>query len=171
MSWGLALLFAVLAVALLWIARQKQRDSGLPAGRVIYSDHKSLGQPEKPFFDADAMLTGRPDYLVEVDGVAVPVEVKSSFAPPEPYEGHVYQLMAYCLLVEQSTGVRPPYGILRYRNRSFALDYTSEAERDLRDLLEEMHTAGRRHGLERSHADRNRCARCGYRSSCDQRLN
>ena len=116
------------------------------------------------------MLTGRPDYLVEVDGVAVPVEVKSSFAPPEPYEGHVYQLMAYCLLVEHTYGKRPPYGILRYRNRSFSIEYTPEGERELRLLLDEMHDASRKKELERSHDDQVRCVHCGYRSTCDQKL-
>jgi CRISPR-associated exonuclease Cas4 len=77
--------------------------------------------------------------------------------------------LAYCLLIESHTGHRPPYGILRYRNRTFAVDYTPQAEQTLRDLLAEMQNATPR-TLVRSHDDAARCARCGYRAHCDQRL-
>lgn len=166
----LVIFLVLLAVFLLWQAGRQQRKTGLPAGRVLYSDPRLIGPPEKPFFDVDARLTGRPDYLVEEAGGLVPVEVKCGWAPDQPRPGHVYQLLAYCLLIERSTGRRPPYGILRYRNRSFAIDYTPAAERSLLDLLDEIHASGARKEQPRSHDEPARCARCGYRSVCDQRL-
>jgi CRISPR-associated exonuclease Cas4 len=131
MEFILAAVLAVIALVLLLAGSRQQRESGLPAGRVLYSDPKVIGAPEKPLFDADALLTGKPDYLVEEKGALIPVEVKSGWAPPEPYEGHVYQLLAYCRLVEHAEGKRPPYGILRYRNRSFAVDYPRGGEQEL----------------------------------------
>ena len=165
-----ALIFLLAGIFLLWQGRRTQRSSGLPAGRVIYSDPKVLGEPEKPLFDGEYHLTGKPDYLVEEGGAVIPVEVKSRWAPSQPHPGHVYQLLAYCLLVEKTTGKRPPYGIVRYRNRSFAIDYTQEAERDLLLLLEEIQQAGIRREQARSHQEPGRCAHCGYKSMCDQRL-
>jgi len=170
MEFILAAVLAVLALALLFAGSRQQRSSGLPAGRVLYSDPKMIGPPEKPLFDADALLTGKPDYLVEEKGALIPVEVKSGWAPPEPYDGHVYQLLAYCLLVERAEGKRPPYGVLRYRNRSFAVDYTREGEQELLRLVEEMHDAGAARNLGRSHEVPARCAKCGYRTVCDERL-
>ncbi|MHB8113412.1 MAG: CRISPR-associated protein Cas4 [Bellilinea sp.] len=170
MPWILALLLAAAALALLWLSRRQRQSAGLPAGRVLYSDPKVIGAPERPLYDPDTHLTGKPDYLVEEHGVVIPVEVKSGWAPPEPHPGHIYQLLAYCLLVEKTHGKRPPYGILRYRNRSFSIDFTPDAERELRSLLEEMHAAARHKELNRSHEDRSRCAHCGYRSICDQKL-
>ncbi|HWR67126.1 MAG TPA: PD-(D/E)XK nuclease family protein [Bellilinea sp.] len=170
MPWILALLLAIAALVLLWLSQRQQRSAGLPAGRVLYADPKVIGAPERPLYDADTHLTGKPDYLVDDHGVIIPVEVKSGWAPPEPHPGHIYQLLAYCLLVERTYEKRPPYGILRYKNRSFTIDYTPEAERELLTLLDEMHAAARQKELNRSHEDRNRCAHCGYRSSCDQRL-
>jgi hypothetical protein len=35
-------------------------------------------------------------------------------------------LAAYCLLVEENFGVRSPHGILQYRDRAFAIDYTDD---------------------------------------------
>lgn len=172
MTWILPiiLLLVVAAVILLWLGSRQRKSAGLPVGRVLYSDPKIIGQPEKPLFDPDTLLTGKPDYLVEDHGRVIPVEVKSSWAPPEPYPGHIYQVLAYCLLVEHTFHQRPPYGILRYRNRSFSIEYTPEGERELRLLIDEMHDAGRKRALDCSHEDRNRCARCGYRSICDQKL-
>jgi len=170
MPWIIAVILAVAALALLWLSRRQQKSAGLPAGRVLYSDPKLIGPPERPLFDAKMMLTGKPDYLVEENDHIIPVEVKSGWAPSEPYPGHVYQLLAYCLLVESTHNKRPPYGILRYKNRSFRIDYTAAAEGELRALLDEMHADARRKELERSHDDHTRCARCGYRSICDQKL-
>jgi len=166
----LGLFFVLLALVLLWLSKRQRQESGLPAGRVIYSDTRAWGKVEKPFYDAMLGLTGKPDYLVEQNGVSIPVEVKSGWAPPEPYEGHIYQLAAYCLLVKQTTGKRPPYGLLHYRNRTFAIDFTPELETSLMELLVEMRRQDKQGEADRSHEEPLRCARCGYQGSCDQRL-
>ena len=166
----LGLFFILLALLLLLLSKRQRSEVGLPAGRVIYSDTRAWGKVEEPFYDAMLGLTGKPDYLVEQNGVSIPIEVKSGWAPPEPYEGHIYQLAAYCLLVQHITGKRPPYGLLHYRNRTFAIDFTPELESSLTDLLVEMRLQDKHGEADRSHEEPMRCARCGYRSNCDQRL-
>ena len=166
----LGLVLVLLAVLLLLLSKRQQREIGLPAGRVIYSDTRAWGKVEKPFYDAMLGLTGKPDYLVEQNGVSIPIEVKSGWAPPEPYQGHIYQLAAYCLLVKQATGKRPPYGLLHYRNRTFAIDFTPELESNLMELLADIHQQEKRGELDRSHEEPVRCAHCGYQSNCEQRL-
>jgi CRISPR-associated exonuclease Cas4 len=166
----LAIVLLLLALIFLWIGRNRQQESGLPPGRIIYSDPSLWGKVEKPFFDMETQLTGKPDYLVTGGDMLIPVEVKSGFAPAEPYASHVFQLMAYCLLVERASGRRPSHGILKYRNRTFAIDYTPEQEFALLDLLEEMQGSGRKRDVPRSHQEPARCSRCGYRSICDQKL-
>lgn len=174
MSWQIilaaALLAAVLAVLVFWQAGRKRRSSGLPAGKVIYADTSSWGKVQKPLYDSRLGLTGRPDYLVEQDGVVIPVEVKSAAAPASPYDSHIYQLAAYCLLVTSTTGKRPPYGILKYRNRTFSVDFTPELEQELMLLLEDIRVREKRSNIPRSHDDPNRCRRCGYRGICAERL-
>jgi CRISPR-associated exonuclease Cas4 len=166
----LAVVLAVAAVIFLLVAGRRQQAAGLPPGRVIFTDTRGWQPTEKPLFDALHALTGKPDYLVEQNGRVIPVEVKSGFAPEQPHESHVFQLAAYCRLVEYTTGKRPPYGILRYRNRTFAIDYTPALEQQLIDLLTEMRQEARRGPLDRSHEESGRCARCGFRSVCDQKL-
>lgn len=166
----LAVFLLTLAVAALWFSRRVRRAGGLPAGRVISADTGGWKRQEKPLYDAQSGLTGRPDYLVEQAGAIIPVEVKSGWAPSEPHPGHLYQLAAYCLLVERTWGSRPPYGILRYRNRTFAIDYTTVLEEELLALVEEVRLQQRRVEAARSHDSPARCSRCGFRDTCDQRL-
>ncbi|MCX6067814.1 MAG: Dna2/Cas4 domain-containing protein, partial [Chloroflexi bacterium] len=96
--------------------------------------------------------------------------VKSGKAPQAPYDAHIYQLASYCLLVEKTTGHRPPYGILHYEDRDFAVDYTPALESALLDILAEMRRDERRDEVSRSHENAARCAKCGFRNVCEQKL-
>lgn len=168
----LALLFLLAAGVIFWQAKRQHSASGLPAGRVTYSDTGMWNKLERPLYDPIAGLTGKPDYLVTLkDGrTQVPVEVKSSRAPAVPHDSHVFQLAAYCRLVERTGGVRPPYGILRYRDRAFTIDYTPALEHELDQILTGLRQQEKRGEADRSHDEPARCARCGYRNICDQRL-
>ncbi|HEX6304066.1 MAG TPA: PD-(D/E)XK nuclease family protein [Anaerolineales bacterium] len=169
MLW-LAILLTILAMGLLWISSRQRHTTGLPGGRVIYADTKDWGAVEQPLYDPIVGLTGKPDYLVQQGNYLIPVEVKSKRISQAPYDGHIYQLAAYCLLVQRVFGQRPPYGILHYANRTFSIDFTPELESQLIDLVLEMQTQNNRKGVDRSHEARVRCVRCGYRSICDQSL-
>ena len=166
----LGFVLLLLAGAFFWLSARQRQGTGLPGGRVIYADTRAWGPLEKPLFDAALGLSGKPDYLVDQGGRLIPVEVKSGRTPPAPYDAHIFQVAAYCLLVEKAYGKRPPYGILHYPERDFAVDYTPALESALLDLLAEMRRDERRASVDRSHADEARCRGCGFRSACDQKL-
>ena len=166
-----AFFFIFLAVLLLILAKRKGLKTGLPQGRVVYSDTRGWDKVEKPLFDPLSGLVGKPDYLIQDKaGILIPVELKSSWAPPEPYQNHVMQLAAYCLLVERTTGKRPPYGLLKYRNRIYGMDFTAQMEGDLLELIKLIRRQKQMEQVDRTHEDANRCERCGYRHICGQRL-
>ncbi len=166
------IIFILFILALLFFRQSsvQQKEVGLPGGRIIYSDTRGWGKVEKPLFYTALELTGKPDYLVQQNGRIIPVEVKSSRAPNAPYDSHIYQLAAYCLLVEKTYKTRPPYGIIHYENRDFAIDYTRELEESLLDLLADMKRDEYKKDVPRSHEQAARCARCGFRNVCDQSL-
>ena len=165
-----ALLLFLFGLVLLWLAYRRQKASGLPGGRVIYTDTRGWGSVEKPLYDAKLNLTGKPDYLVEQASRLIPVEVKSSQSPEAPYDSHIYQLAAYCYLAHITYGKRPPYGILKYANRAYAIDYTPELETSLKNLLFEMRQREGLKEVDRSHEIVARCQKCGYHSACNQKL-
>jgi len=166
----LVFLLVILALIFLWQSNRQRSATGLPGGRVIYTDTHAWGEVEKPLFYHELGLTGKPDYLVERDGLIIPVEVKSGRTPAAPYDSHIFQVAAYCLLVEKTYGKRPPYGIIHYPNRDFAVDYTAALESSLLDQLADIKRDEVRNNVPRSHEEPARCRSCGFRKVCDQKL-
>ncbi len=168
----IALIFILFILALMffWQSRRQRKAAGLPGGRVVYSDTRAWSNLAKPLYYPALGLTGKPDYLIEKKGTIIPVEVKSGRAPEAPYDSHIFQLASYCLLVEKTYGLRPPYGIIHYENRDFAVDYTRELESALIELLADMREDDLRGEVNRSHNQPARCKACGFRDVCDQRL-
>jgi CRISPR-associated exonuclease Cas4 len=159
-----------LGLLLLWLARRVRAHSGLPEGRLVYTDTGIWRQPERPLFSRRFLLTGRPDYLVDSGDDVIPVEVKSRRAPEKPYDSHVLQLASYCLLVEETYERRPSHGIIKYADGSFRVDYEPDLEARLLRTLNRV-----RADLDAGHASRHhnapqRCAACGHRDHCDQKL-
>jgi len=126
-AWQIGLLVALIMVSglsyLLWArSRAARRETGLPEGEVVYADTEGW-EACRPLYASRWGLAGKPDYIVRSGGNMIPVEVKPCRRAEHPYEGDVLQLAAYCLLVEETTGQRPPYGLLRYAERSFRIPY------------------------------------------------
>lgn len=166
----LALILFFIALFFFWQSNRQRKEAGLPGGRIIYTDTRGWGKLERPLYNQSLGLTGKPDYLIQQNGQIIPVEVKSGRAPSAPYDSHIFQLAAYCLLVEKSYGKRPAYGIIHYTDRDFAVDYTPELESSLLDLLADIRRDEMKREVDRSHEQAARCARCGFKKVCDQSL-
>jgi CRISPR-associated exonuclease Cas4 len=166
----IAILLGLIALVLFVLAARQRRQAGIPGGRIIYVDTSQWGKVEKPLYDPELGLTGKPDYLVRQGNQIIPIEVKSRRAPQVPYDSHIYQLAAYCSLVEHTYLTHPYYGIIHYANKSFAVDYTAELAESVRQILWEMQGRESRSTTDRSHQDGKRCQHCGFRSICDQAL-
>lgn len=166
----LAAILLLLALLLLWVSTRQRGALGLPSGQVVYSDTGVERRLEQPLMDETLGLIGRPDYLVQDGDGLVPVEVKSGRTPRKPYDSHVYQLAAYCVLVARTFQQRPAYGIIRYPQRSFRVEFSAALEAQVLSLLAAMRQ-GLAHGeLHRSHNVAARCGACGYRQVCSERI-
>lgn len=165
-----SVLLLLLGIALFWISGQQRKKLGLPEGRVLYSDMGRKRELAEPLYAEDLNLVGKPDYLVESRDGLVPVEIKSGRTPSKPFKSHIFQLAAYCLLVTRNYRKRPPYGIIRYPGRSFAVDFTRDLEEQLLDLLRDMRAGTALSELHRSHQQVGRCISCGFGQLCEERL-
>ena len=123
---------------------RRRRAAGIPTGEIIYLDTGDWRRNDHPLYSIRYQLAGKPDYLIDSGGEIIPVEVKSGRGRNVPYDSHIYQLAAYCLLIEQTFGTRPPYGLLHYSNQDIAIDYTPELEQSLIDIIREIRSASRR---------------------------
>ncbi|HXF70330.1 MAG TPA: CRISPR-associated protein Cas4 [Thermoflexus sp.] len=160
------LLLALLIGGLGWFLRRR---TGLPDGEVVYED-MSGAVPAPSLSVPRYGLVGKPDYLIRRAGFIIPVEVKAAAAPPRPHPSHVMQLIAYCLLVEETYGRPPPYGWIRYRDRTFRVDYTAERRDELLAVLAAMRRDLERGEAHRQHRSPARCRACGFRAICDEAL-
>lgn len=169
MAWFVVLL--ALAVLFWLISVRLRRSSGLPSGEVVYSDTGAWGRVEKPLFSTRLQLTGKPDYLVRDGADIIPIEVKSGRAPAAgAHPAHVYQLAAYCALVADAYQRRPRYGLIRYSDKLLKVAFTADLERELEELLGDMRADADSAAVARSHAVAARCAACGFREICAERL-
>ncbi len=171
----LVLLFAIvllLAVALLILSQRLRSQAGLPAGRVVYSDTGTRREIERPLISRRHGLVGKPDYLLDVRKglrrATIPVEVKSSRRPPTPHASHILQLATYCLLVEETTGQRPPHGLLRYADATLEIPYTRALRRQVLQSAADIRQARTASNVHRQHGEAGRCRGCGYREACGE---
>ncbi len=159
-----------LAALLFWLALRLRRTTGIPWQRVAASDTGGFQPLDRPLFARRYGLTGKPDYLLRHGQTFVPVEVKPTRQAHEPYQSDIWQLMAYCVLVEETTGRAPPYGLLRYATDAFRIAYTSAVRDELLALLDDMRSDLDAPDCARSHNEPRRCAGCGFADMCAESL-
>jgi len=166
---GLALVVLAFALVLLFLVERRWKKMGLPAGKLVYADTGKWTKCDKTLFSPRYGLAGRPDYLFREKGRLIPVEVKSGPSPLTPYPSHIFQLAAYCLLVEEEEGVAPSYGVIAYRDAFFRVDYSSELKAELLRIMDEMRRCQAR-GEEPPFLEGEKCHHCGYNYLCFAKL-
>ncbi len=170
-----ALVWLMVATTILWkdshieqYVRKQRKKLDLPDGVIVYVDMDN--ESSEVLESAKYGLRGRPDHIIEKDGYYIPVELKTGRTPRGPLFSHIVQLGTYGLIIEDITGKRPPYGILKYPEKSFEIEFTDE----LRDIVLKKRDELLR-DLERGEAHRNhhrpgKCRACSRRKICPERL-
>ncbi len=168
---GLALL--VVAALVARAAFHNQRETGLPASyKVVYSDSGAWEKVAEPLFSSTYGLTGKPDYIVRSGRQLVPVELKPLRQAEQPYESDIMQLAAYCLLLEDVWNKPPPYGLLRYKDQTFKIEWSEQLRAALLMTLDDMRVLARfpaRQGElmpQPNHDMTARCRSCGFQYIC-----
>ena len=109
-----AVALLIVALLLVLLHRYRRVRGGLPVGELIYSDDVSAESPV--LISTRYGLKGRPDALIRTkSGEIIPLERKSSRAPQRPYDGDLIQAAAYCVLVQEQYGSRPPCMRIHYQ--------------------------------------------------------
>ena len=87
-----------------------------------------------------------------------------------PLFSHILQVVAYCVLLEEEYGHAPPYGIIRYGDTAFEIEYNEDQKSLLLQKLGEMRAAIARGGAHRNHNRPGKCIHCSRRAACPERL-
>lgn len=161
----------VLLVAILWyVAVRTRQRTGLPWADTMQSDVGGILPIDTPLVSHTYGLVGKPDYILRRAEGLIPVEVKPTRRAKHPYDSDLLQLMAYCVLVEECYGQRPPYGLLRYAEHTFRVDYSTAARAEILATVAEMHHDRTQPECPRSHQQTARCRGCGFWAQCNQSL-
>jgi len=135
-------------------------------GRIEYIDVDD----SKVFKSERYGISGRPDYVVKLGEQLIPVEVKKGRTPQGPLFSHIVQVAAYCLLLEDSSGTAPPYGLIRYPSNEFQIDYNDDMKKMLLAKVDEMRRALFSKDVHRNHNRPGKCRSCSRRNVCPERL-
>jgi len=132
--------------------------------KAIYSDHKE--KPIEALFSSKFGLVGKPDFILHTKDGLLPLEIKHSKRPNQPYFSHVMQLISYCLLIEEVKDTKPKYGFIQYKGgKPFAIPYTKNMKSFLIKTMKEM----------RGYIDlgespkpikKYKCEKCSYKEDC-----
>ena len=132
----IAFILVLLGIILLVIFQLRLSSLGSLQNKTISVDKKI--NPGLTLYSETLNLVGRPDYLIRENEKIIPVEVKTGKTPAFPHRNHVMQLMAYCYLVEENWGVRPPGGYIRYPDGEYKVAYTDKAKQELKKVAAEI---------------------------------
>jgi CRISPR-associated exonuclease Cas4 len=172
---GLSLLLAALALLVLLLNERRYRRSrliaerhralGLPEGDLVYEDADGLGEP---LSSIAYPLVGKPDYVVKLaDGRPVPIELKLNVHDvTAPHSNHMIQLAAYCLILEDYFVQAPTYGILRYADREFTVEYTTALKKKVIRLLTEMARCSEQQPPPLARQRASKCRVCTFQAIC-----
>lgn len=172
---GLGLL--LLTIALLILVRnehtyqrqrlidERLRVLGLPPGDLVYED--ADGQGEILYSD-QVPLVGKPDYIIKLaNGQLVPIELKLSVQnAASPHSNHVIQVAAYCLILEDYSEAPPTYGILRYADCDFTVEYTPTLRKKVMRLLSEMERCDEKQRPQLARQKVTKCRACTFQAIC-----
>lgn len=148
------------AVLLAWSSSTRKKQ-GLGSGDTLALDDLVLVSER-------LKLTGRPDRIVRQGEYLIPEEWKPSAR--RIYQGHRLQVIAYCLLVEEKFGVRPPFGVVVIAGgKRVEVENSEELRAEVLRIAEKI----REHRREISREipvrqPEAKCRGCGQRGNCGQ---
>ncbi len=147
---------------------REREDLKLEEEKIKYVD--KLEKNSKLLKSEKYRLRGKPDIILEKEGDPVPVEVKTGRVPEGPFFSHILQIAAYCFLVEEDMGKKPPYGIISYGDTEFDIEYDEDLKKLLLEKLKDMRRQLKNQDVHRNHNREGKCKNCSRRNICEESL-
>ena len=160
-----ALLFLWRSIRITQVVDTTRQALRVPRGTITYAD---LVEPAQPFFSHRLMLAGKPDFIVKKNKRYIPVEVKSG-DHETPQRNHLFQLAAYCYLLEETYNTFVPYGVLIYKNADFKIPFDPRLRFELESVVQRMQGSLRNDTGVVNHQDPRRCRMCSLRECCSKK--
>ena len=124
----------------------------------------------KDFISTKYGLRGKPDYIVEKEGEHIPIETKTGRVPKGPLFSHMIQVIAYCMLLEDTMKKKPPYGILRYDKNIYRITYDENMKKLVLQMKDSIVQAMNTREAHRNHNRKGKCIYCSRRHICPEKI-
>ena len=158
------IIFGIVLLILFFLLKSTQVPKQVYKSKAIYSDHKE--RLEKALFSKKYNLKGKPDFILHTKDGLLPLEIKSTPRPEQPYFSHVMQLISYCLLMEEERNIRSKYGFIQYKGgQPFYIPYTEKMKAYLIKIMDEMRYY-LDSGIQPVANRRYKCEKCSYKEDC-----
>jgi CRISPR-associated exonuclease Cas4 len=159
--WLITIAAAVVGLLLIVAGKASRSRRGL-------TDAPTLDLDTRVLFSARYGFSGRPDRLVRDGEFVIPEEWKSSL---RVYDSHRAQLATYFILVEEESGVRPPYGVIVTGDgRRERVENTPELRARVLEVAERIRAERRQIQVPIPVRPRaSQCRACGMREGCGVR--
>lgn len=114
-------------------------------------------------------MKGKCDYLIEEDGIQIPLEIKKGHCTGDnPYENDVMQLIGYILLLEEHFSIKYAYGYVIYMGsrKRYRVNVTDALRAKLRWYVMTLRMYTNQHKLPPRQKQQNKCDRCSLLLYC-----
>lgn len=167
----IALVWLIAASLALYVSiRSGRQAKEIREKRMIQGEIKYVDDGKPRMLRSERLgLQGRPDYVLEIEGEAVPVEMKIGRTPKGPLFSHILQVAAYCVLLEED-GEKVTHGILRYEEAEHEIEYNQDLKGMVLSKLDEMRALMKSGDVHRNHHRPGKCRSCSRREGCPERL-
>jgi CRISPR-associated exonuclease Cas4 len=156
----------LIAYFLIRYAKVLGKRAGFDYKQVVYQDIREDGTLTRPLYARQYGLVGKPDWIIEENGSLIPIEDKPTSM--NLYPSHIGQLMAYCFLIEEVYGLKPPHGKIRLSDRIEKIVYNERAREEVIRILRRMREDLKKDTIHPNHPDKNRCLSCKYLDICGE---
>ena len=144
-------------------SRQERAEIGIADETVESTD--DLGASMSTLRSARYGLVGRPDQLVRVGRMLIPVEQKPRARRLQP--SHVLQVAAQCLLVQEVYEIRPTYGlVILAAGERQRVEFSPALERRLLQTMAQMRALIGADTVPEPYWIAAKCRACGFRQTC-----
>lgn len=173
-----ALAFIFYALAVFRFLRSGGEDAASASGAPVMTDDTSAddkGIMTKQV--GQALLAGKPDGLVPIDGKPVPVKRLPAVAgdpvkAQEVKSAAKLEITALSLLLKEKSGSNPLKGILKLPGQEDqVVAFTDNDVKQVESLIEQVaYSLTTKKNIRRNHAQAERCLKCEFNAVCEQQL-
>ena len=170
---NILLLFLVLGIVIfIWdllerAAKGIGQQSGITDNKAFIALKGSEFLPSEELYSEKLQLSGRPDALIKEKRFTIPVV----FVPKgkKIKDRHIAEILAFSLLVKETSGIEPPYGVIVLGSikREVKVKNSPEKQRWITSLLDEMRAIYSENVPTVPTPKLYKCKNCDVRSLCN----